>query len=359
MGNKKVLITGAGGLIGSACAEYLVTNGWNVVGLDNNQRQEFFGPSGSTSEVVQDLVKRFPRGYRHETADIRDRQRIRDIFQQERPHLIVHAAAQPSHDKAASIPYDDFDVNAGGTFNVLVAARDFCKDSPFCFTSTNKVYGDRPNYLPLEEKETRWDYANALDGVDELMSIDQCLHSIFGASKVAADVMCQEFGRYFDMPIGVFRGGCLTGPQHSAVELHGYLNYIIMCAVTGREYTVYGYKSKQVRDQIHCADVARLFLEFYANPRKGEVYNMGGGRSNSLSIIETISMLDDRGFKLKHTYNDQNRTGDHICYISDLTKIRNHFPNWDLSYNLPRIFDEIIDRYAAQSRLKRGATNSS
>lgn len=358
MSNKKVLITGAGGLIGSACAEYLVTNGWNVIGLDNNQRQEFFGPSGSTSEVVKDLVKRFPGAYRHEAADIRDRQRIRDIFQQERPGLIVHAAAQPSHDKAASIPYDDFDVNAGGTFNVLVAARDFCKDSPFCFTSTNKVYGDRPNYLALEEKETRWDYADGLDGVDESMSIDQCLHSIFGASKVAADVMCQEFGRYFDMPVGVFRGGCLTGPQHSAVELHGYLNYIVMCAVAGREYTVYGYKSKQVRDQIHCADVARLFLEFYANPRRGEVYNMGGGRSNSLSILETISMLADRGFELKHKYNDQNRTGDHICYISDLTKIRNHFPNWNLSYNLPRIFDEIIERYTAQSSVKRGATNS-
>lgn len=355
MGNNKVLITGAGGLIGSACAEYLASNGWTVVGLDNNQRQKFFGPAGSTSEVVKDLVKRFPGLYRHEAADIRDRQRVRDIFQKERPNLIVHAAAQPSHDKAASIPYDDFDVNAGGTFNVLVAARDFCKDSPLCFTSTNKVYGDRPNDLPLEEKETRWDYANGLDGIDESMSIDQCMHSIFGASKLAADVMCQEFGRYFDMPIGIFRGGCLTGPQHSAVELHGYLNYIIMCAVTGREYTVYGYKAKQVRDQIHCTDVARLFLEFYAHPRAGEVYNMGGGRSNSLSIIETISLLADRGFPLKYTYKDQNRIGDHICYISDLTKIRNHFPDWDLSYNLPRIFDEIIGRYRAQSQL-HGAT---
>lgn len=358
MSDKKVLITGAGGLIGSACAEYLASNGWSVVGLDNNQRQEFFGPSGSTSEVVQDLRNRFPTTYRHEAADIRDRQRIRDIFQRERPNLIVHAAAQPSHDRAASIPYDDFDVNAGGTFNVLVAARDFCKDSPLCFTSTNKVYGDRPNYLPLEEKATRWDYANGLDGIDESMSIDQCLHSIFGASKVAADVMCQEFGRYFDMPVGVFRGGCLTGPQHSAVELHGYLNYIVMCAVTGREYTVYGYKAKQVRDQIHCADVARLFLEFYAHPRRGEVYNMGGGRSNSLSILETVSMLAERGFELKYKYNDQNRTGDHICYISDLTKIKSHFPNWDLSYNLPRIVDEIVERYTARSNRTAGVATS-
>ena len=193
---------------------------------------------------------------------------------------------------------------------MLVAARDFCRDSPFCFTSTNKVYGDRPNYLPLKETATRWDYANGLDGIDETMSIDQCLHSVFGASKVAADVMCQEFGRYFDMPVGVFRGGCLTGPQHSAVELHGYLNYIVMCAVTGKEYTVFGYRAKQVRDQIHCNDVAQLFLEFYAQPRKGEVYNMGGGRSNSISILETVAILKDMGFDLKYSYNDQNRVGD-------------------------------------------------
>ncbi len=356
MSGKKVLITGAGGLIGSACAEYLVTNGWMVVGIDNNQRQEFFGPSGSTDAVVKDLLHRHPRVYKHESIDIRDRQKVRNLFKTEKPDLIVHAAAQPSHDKAASIPYDDFDVNAGGTLNVLVAVKDYCKDSPLCFTSTNKVYGDQPNFLPLEEKQTRWDYANGLDGIDESMSIDQCLHSVFGASKVAADVMCQEFGRYFDMPVGIFRGGCLTGPQHSAVELHGYLNYIIMCAVTGREYTVYGYKAKQVRDQIHCHDVARLFLEFYANPRKGEVYNMGGGRSNSLSILETVKILNEMGYQLKHKYNDQNRTGDHICYISDLTKIKKHFPNWDLSYSLPDIFEEIIDRYAAASQRQVYAT---
>jgi CDP-paratose 2-epimerase len=358
MSRKKVLITGAGGLIGSACSEYLVSNGWNVVGVDNNQRQEFFGPSGSTSEVVKDLVRRFPGAYRHTALDIRNRQGVRDLFKEERPDLIVHAAAQPSHDKAASIPYDDFDVNSVGTFNILVAARDFCKDSPLCFTSTNKVYGDRPNYLPLEEKETRWDYANGLDGIDETMSIDQCLHSIFGASKLAADVMCQEFGRYFDMPIGVFRGGCLTGPQHSAVELHGYLNYIVMCAVTGREYTVYGYKAKQVRDQIHCNDVARLFLEFYASPRTGEVYNMGGGRSNSISILETVAVLADMGYQLKYKYSDQNRTGDHVCYISDLTKTRKHFPNWDLTYDLHRIFEEIVARYAPTSAKQRDLATS-
>jgi CDP-paratose 2-epimerase len=350
MSKKKALITGAGGLIGSACVSYLANSGWSVVGIDNNLRQQFFGPSGSTSAVVADLIERHPDRYQHEAIDIRDRQRVRDIMAQEKPSLIIHAAAQPSHDKAASIPYDDFDVNAGGTFNMLVAARDFCRDSPFCFTSTNKVYGDRPNYLPLKETATRWDYANGLDGIDETMSIDQCLHSVFGASKVAADVMCQEFGRYFDMPVGVFRGGCLTGPQHSAVELHGYLNYIVMCAVTGKEYTVFGYRAKQVRDQIHCNDVAQLFLEFYAQPRKGEVYNMGGGRSNSISILETVAILKDMGFDLKYSYNDQNRVGDHICYISDLSKIKSHFPRWNPRYNLPRIFEEIVEHYAASAQ---------
>ncbi len=342
--NKKVLITGAGGLIGSACTTLLIEQGWQVVGVDNNMRQQFFGPQGSTSAVVADLLNRYPSAYRHEPLDIRDRQAVRDLFERERPGFIIHAAAQPSHDKAASIPYDDFDVNALGTMNVLVAVRDFCKDSPLCFTSTNKVYGDRPNYLPLVEKEKRWDYKE-IDSIDENMSIDHCLHSIFGASKVAADVMCQEFGRYFDMPIGIFRGGCLTGPQHAAVELHGYLNYVVFCAVTGKPYTIYGYKGKQVRDQIHCTDVANLFLEFHASPKPGEVYNMGGGRSNSLSILETVDVLKEMGHKLDFSYADQNRTGDHICYISDLTKIKSHFPKWQLTYDLPKIFSEIVTRY--------------
>src|ERR1022692_2384494 len=287
---KKVMVTGSGGLIGSECARLLAREGWNVVGVDNDMRQQFFGPAGTTRAVVRDLVDSVP-GYRHFDLDIRDRQGVRDLFSGERPDFVIHTAAQPSHDKAASIPYDDFDVNAVGTMNMLVAARDYCKDSPFCFTSTNKVYGDRPNYLPLRELAKRWDYAGGLDGIDENMSIDNCLHSVFGASKVAADVMCQEFGRYFQMPVGIFRGGCLTGPQHSAVELHGYLAYIIICAMTGKEYQVYGYKGKQVRDQIHSHDVANLFLEFYKAPRSGEVYNLGGGRSNSISILETIDLL--------------------------------------------------------------------
>jgi len=340
----KALITGSGGLIGSECARVLCGEGWEVVGIDNDMRAQFFGAEGTTRPVVEDLIATFP-GYRHHGVDIRDRQVVRDVLRREQPDFIVHTAAQPSHDKAAAIPYDDFDVNAGGTMNLLVAARDFCRDAPFCFTSTNKVYGDGPNALPLLELEKRFDYANGLDGVAESMSIDQCLHSLFGASKVAADIMCQEFGRYFGMPVGVFRGGCLTGPQHAAVELHGYLAYIILCAVTGRPYTIFGYQGKQVRDQIHSRDVASLFLNFFRNPRCGEVYNLGGGRPNSLSILETIDLLADMGYKLEYQYDERHRTGDHICYVSDLTKVRSHFPDWRLEYDLPRIVDELVERY--------------
>ncbi len=297
------------------------------------------------------LAATLPR-FRHLTTDIRDRQGIRDLFETERPDFIIHTAAQPSHDKAASIPYEDFDVNAVGTMNLLVAARDFCRDSPFCFTSTNKVYGDRPNFLPLIEQEKRYDYGNGLDGIDESMSIDQCMHSVFGASKVSADIMCQEFGRYFSMPVGIFRGGCLTGPQHAAVQLHGYLAYIVMCAVAGKEYTVFGYKGKQVRDQIHCRDIAHLFLEFYQSPKSGEVYNLGGGRANSVSVLETVDMLAQLGYRLNYKYDPQNRAGDHICYISDLSKIHRDFPNWKIEYDLPRILGEIIER---QPSVKRGS----
>ena len=341
----KALVTGSGGLVGSSCSRYLCERGWQVAGVDNDMRQEFFGLEGSTSAVVKDLVHNVG-GYAHRSVDIRDRQAMRDLMRAERPDFIVHAAAQPSHDRAASIPYEDFDVNAVGTLNLLVAARDYCKESPICFTSTNKVYGDHPNSLPLDEKETRYDYAGGRDGIDETMSIDHCLHSLFGASKVAADILCQEFGRYFNMPIGVFRAGCVTGPRHSAVELHGYLAYIVLCAVTGRPYTIYGYKGKQVRDQIHAHDAAALFLQFYENPRPGEVYNLGGGRPNSMSILETIDHLASMGFELRHTYLEQNRIGDHICYITDLTKVRAHYPDWKAEYGLPRIIDDIVDGHA-------------
>ena len=253
-----------------------------------------------------------------------------------------------SHDLAATVPYDDFDINAVGTLNLLVAARDFCRESPFCFTSTNKVYGDRPNELPLRETDTRFDYADGRDGIDESLSIDNCLHSLFGASKVAADILCQEFGRYFHMPVGVFRGGCLTGPQHAAVQLHGYLAYIIRCAVLRVPYTIFGYNGKQVRDQIHAHDVARLFLQFFERPRCGEVYNLGGGRGNSISVIETINALAGLGYKLEYVYKEENRTGDHICYISDLGKLRAHYPEWHLRYSLPAIFSEIIEATRAR-----------
>ena len=338
----KALVTGSGGLIGSECSRLLCREGWQVIGMDNDMRRQFFGDQGTTLPVVNDLVSSY-QSYHHYSLDIRDRAAVRDLFKTERPGFIIHTAAQPSHDKAASIPYEDFDVNAVGTMNLLVAARDFCPDSPFCFTSTNKVYGDRPNQLDLVELEKRYDYADGRTGIDETMSIDSCLHSIFGASKVAADVMCQEFGRYFQMPVGVFRGGCLTGPQHAGVELHGYLSYIIDCAITGRVYTIYGYKGKQVRDQIHSQDVAELFLAFFQRPLCGEVFNLGGGRQNSLSILETVDLLADFGFPLKYQYKEENRVGDHICYITDLGKIQSCFPNWTLRHDLKRIASEMIE----------------
>ena len=312
-------------------------------------RAWFFGPGGTTAGVVRDLSRDLGGAYRHTALDIRDRAAVAALVKAERPDVIVHTAAQPSHDKAADIPFEDFDVNAGGTLNLLVAARDYVRESPFCFLSTNKVYGDHPNRLPLIETPTRWDYADGRDGIAEDLSIDQCMHSLFGASKLAADVLCQEFGRYFGMPVGVFRGGCLTGPHHAGVSLHGYLNYIVRCAVRGEPYTIFGYQGKQVRDQLHADDVAALMLAFAARPRAGEVYNLGGGRANSLSILETIARLAERGLTLEHTYVDQARAGDHICYISDLSKTQAHFPEWAPRVGLPSILDGIIHHYSAQA----------
>ena len=316
--------------------------GWEVVGVDNNMRQEFFGSQASIAPNVKYLQDSFV-GYRHCALDVRDRESIRALVRREHPDFIIHAAAQPSHDRAASIPYEDFDVNAVGTLNLLVAARDYCRNSPFCFLSTNKVYGDRPNDLPLVEGPRRFEYADRREGIDETMSIDACLHSIFGASKVAADVMSQEFGRYFQMPVGVFRAGCMTGPQHAAVQLHGYLAYIVDCAVSGSEYTIFGYKGKQVRDQIHCDDVARLMMEFFRSPRCGEVYNLGGGRKNSVSILETIDLLAGLGLALQYRYDPKNRVGDHICYMTDLGKVQSHFPSWEIKHPLEQIVSEIVE----------------
>ena len=344
---RRALVTGSAGLVGSECVALLCGEGWEVVGIDNDARKSFFGPTASTAPEASRLSRRYSQ-YSHHRVDVRDRQAVRDLVEESRPDFVIHTAGQPSHDRAAAIPYDDFDVNAGGTLNLLVAIRDFCPESPFCFTSTNKVYGDRPNSVPVVETSTRFDYADSREGIDESTSIDQSMHSLFGASKVAADVLCQEFGRYFGMPTGIFRAGCLTGPQHAAVELHGYLAYIASCAVQRRPYTVFGYSGKQVRDQLHCRDLARLFLAFFESPRIGEVYNIGGGRQNNISILETIDALDRMGFPLDYTIAEPARKGDHICYISDLTKVRQDFPGWQQEYTLDRMLGEIVDRQASR-----------
>jgi CDP-paratose 2-epimerase len=340
---KKLLVTGSSGLIGSECVTYFDRHGWDVYGLDNNMRKDFFGPDGDTGWNLK-RIKAAAKRFTHNNADIRDRAVILKLLEEIKPDFIIHCAAQPSHDLAASRSFDDFDVNAVGTLNLLEGTRRFCADAVFCHMSTNKVYGDTPNCLPLKELETRWDYASPEDrnGVKETMSIDNCLHSIFGASKVASDIMVQEYGRYFSMKTACYRGGCLTGPAHSAAELHGFLAYLIKCVKEKRKYRVFGYKGKQVRDNIHSLDVCRAFEAFYENPRCGEVYNLGGGRGNSVSILEAIKMAEDiTGKKLEYEYLDQNRKGDHICYISDLSKMKKHFPTWNISKSIENIFKEI------------------
>jgi len=340
---KKLLVTGSSGLIGSECVTYFAEKGWNVYGIDNNMRKDFFGPDGDTEWNLRRL-KNNVKNFKHFNLDIRDRISILKFIEELKPHFIIHCAAQPSHDLAASRPFDDFDVNAVGTLNMLEATRRSCPEAVFCHMSTNKVYGDTPNKLPLKELETRWEYADPsdYDGIKETMSIDNSLHSIFGASKVAADVMVQEYGRYFSMKTACYRGGCLTGPAHSAAELHGFLAYLIKCVREKRKYKIFGYKGKQVRDNIHSFDVCRAFEEFYENPRCGEVYNLGGGRNNSISVLEAIKMAEDiTGKKLEYEYIEQNRKGDHICYISNLSKLKMHFPKWSINKSLEDIFEEI------------------
>ena len=344
MSGKNILVTGSSGLIGSEVAAYFGAAGWNVHGVDNNQRAVFFGPQGDTRWNQQRLLETVPR-FRHYEADIRDRQRVLDLVAEVRPDAIVHAAAQPSHDRAADIPFDDFDTNAGGTLNFLEAARRGCPDSPFVHMSTNKVYGDRPNTIRIKELETRWDYDDPAyeNGIDESFSIDQSKHSLFGASKLAGDVMVQEYGRYFGMPTCVLRGGCLTGPNHAGVELHGFLSYLVKCNLEGREYKIFGYKGKQVRDNIHSLDVARFMAAFIAAPRVGEVYNLGGGKANSCSILEAFTIAEKfSGKKQVYSYLEDNRIGDHICYYSDLRKMRAHYPKWDITKSLETTFQEIV-----------------
>jgi CDP-paratose 2-epimerase len=353
--SKKALITGSCGLIGSEVAVYLAQEGLSVSGIDNNQRAVFFGHEGDTRWTLQSLRTVVP-GYKHFDLDIRDRASILRTIQDLRPDLIIHTAAQPSHDKAAAIPFEDFDTNAVGTLNLLEAARRFCPEAPFVHMSTNKVYGDLPNTIAMRESETRWDYAdpNFEFGIAETFSIDQSKHSLFGASKVAADIMVQEYGRYFDMPTCCLRGGCLTGPNHSGVELHGFLSYLIRCNVEQREYKVFGYKGKQVRDNIHSEDVARFILAFCEQPRVGEVYNIGGGKENSCSIWEAFNMIEQiTGQKQRYIYVDQNRSGDHICYYSDLRKMKAHYPSWTITIPLADIFRDIADSWTERLRGSR------
>src|ERR1700719_901239 len=346
----KVLVTGSSGLIGSEAVEHFDRQGHKVFGVDNNMRRVFFGAAGDTLWNLERLKNNCKR-FTHAALDIRDRGAIDELFTSQRFDLIVHCAAQPSHDKARDIPLLDFEVNALGTVNLLEATRQHCREAVFVILSTNKVYGDAPNEIPLKELEKRYDYVRPedFDGIDETCRIDRTLHSLFGASKAAADLVAQEYGRYFKMNVGIFRGGCLTGPSHSGVELHGFLSYLVKVALSGKPYTVFGYKGKQVRDNIHSFDVVRAVEEFAASPRSGEVYNLGGGRGNSTSMLEAIAKIEQvTGKPMNWKYVEQNRKGDHICYISDLSKFRSHYPNWRITRSLDTILEEII---AAQSRL--------
>lgn len=345
---KRCLVTGSSGLIGSEVALYFGKQlGFEVHGIDNNQRAVFFGPQGDTRWNQERLSADLP-GYHHHELDIRDRNGVLYVVRAVRPQVIIHAAAQPSHDRAAAIPFDDFDTNAVGTLNMLEAARQACPESPFIHMSTNKVYGDAPNYIAMTELPTRWDYADPSyqHGIPESFTIDQSKHSLFGASKAAADIVVQEYGRYFGMPTCCLRGGCLTGPNHSGVELHGFLSYLVKCNLEGREYRIFGYKGKQVRDNIHSLDVARFMHAFYESPRAGEVYNLGGGKDNSCSILEAFEMTERfTGKRQVYTYIEQNRIGDHICYYSDLRKMKAHYPQWDITKSLSATIHEIVESW--------------
>ena len=351
---KRILVTGSSGLIGSeVCAYFSRELGYAVHGVDNNQRAVFFGPQGDT-RWNQERLKRELGGFVHHEMDIRNRASVLSLIGDVKPSVIVHAAAQPSHDRAAAIPFDDFDTNAVGTLNLLEAARRACPESPFIYLSTNKVYGDAPNRIAMKELATRWDYADPAysNGIPESFTVDQSTHSLFGASKLAADVMVQEYGRYFKMPSCVLRGGCLTGPNHSGVELHGFLSYLVKCNLEGREYKVFGYKGKQVRDNIHSLDVARFMGAFVGAPRIGEVYNLGGGKANSTSILEAFKLAESFTGKAQvHTYVEQNRIGDHICYYSDLRKLRQHYPAWDITQSLSETVRQIVEAWRARPQV--------
>jgi CDP-paratose 2-epimerase len=341
-----VLITGSSGLIGSEAVRFFARLGHQVVGIDNDMRRYFFGQDASTHWVRDELLERFDN-YSHWDVDMRDEQAMAEIFQSYGSDisLIIHTAAQPSHDWAATEPFTDFTVNANGTLVLLECTRKFCDDAVFIFTSTNKVYGDTPNHLPLIEQETRWEIDPLhpyQEGIDETMSIDQSKHSLFGASKVAADVLVQEYGRYFGMKTASFRGGCLTGPNHSGAKLHGFLSYLMRCTVTGEPYTIFGYKGKQVRDNIHSYDLVNAFYHFYQDPRIGEVYNIGGSRFSNCSMLEAVQLCEEiAGKRLNWTYSETNRSGDHIWWISDVSKFKSHFPDWEFRYDIQDMLEQI------------------
>jgi len=350
---KTLLVTGSSGLIGSEVCGYFARElGFAVHGVDNNQRAFFFGPQGDTRWNQSRLSQELP-GFVHHELDIRDRPGVLALLAKVKPSVVVHTAAQPSHDRAAAIPFDDFDTNAVGTLNLLEAARQSCPESPFVHMSTNKVYGDAPNRIALKEEPTRWDYADDTyeHGIAETFTIDQSKHSLFGASKVAADVMVQEYGRYFGLPTCCLRGGCLTGPNHTGVELHGFLSYLVKCNLEGKEYKVFGYKGKQVRDNIHSLDVARFMAAFVESPKSGEVYNLGGGKANSTSILEAFALVERfSGKKQVYSYLDQNRIGDHICYYSDLRKMKAHYPSWDITLSLEETIRQIVRSWENRNR---------
>ena len=349
MPSKTALITGSSGLIGSEAVAFFDARGFSVHGVDNNMRQSFFGEPGDTTWNLRRLHET-TRHFSHHDLDIRDRPAMFALFQSKRPDLVIHCAAQPSHDLARDRPFDDFEINALGTLNLLEAARRWTPESPFVFLSTNKVYGDAPNELPLVELETRWDYANPahLEGVDETCRTDATMHSLFGASKLAADILVQEYGRYFGMPTVCFRGGCLTGPNHSGVELHGFLAYLARALREGLSYRVFGYKGKQVRDNIHSYDVCTAMLAFVEDPRPAAVYNLGGGRANSISILEAIERLEGlSGRKLDWQYVDEPRRGDHICYITDFRRFRADYPSWEPTVSLAEILEQLASTQVA------------
>lgn len=348
------IVTGSGGLIGSESVRFFTEQGFDVIGIENDMRARFFGPEASTQPTSDTLAEEIDT-FRSVEIDIRDQDAVAALFAREASQieLIVHTAAQPSHDWAAQDPFTDFTVNANGTLNLLQAARNHSPDAPFLFCSTNKVYGDLPNSLPLIEQETRWEIAEDHQyfeyGIDTTMSIDRSTHSLFGVSKASADLLVQEYGRYFDMPTACFRGGCLTGPNHSGVELHGFLSYLVKCNLEGREYKIFGYKGKQVRDNIHSLDVARFMAAFVAAPRAGEVYNLGGGKENSCSILEAFQIAEKFSGKAQvYTYLDQARSGDHICYYSDLRKMRSDYPTWDLTQSLEETIRQIAESWRAR-----------